>query len=84
MRRNDLVGRDVTTLRPQLTPSGYHESAGELRGLTGLRIVAAAWVVFFHFHFTPLPGVARWWRSRAAGHRRARWASTCSSCSAAS
>ena len=26
--------------------------------MTGLRIVAAAWVVFFHFHFTPLPGVA--------------------------
>jgi peptidoglycan/LPS O-acetylase OafA/YrhL len=49
----------VTILRPQLTPSGYHESVGELRGLTGLRIVAAAWVVFFHFHFTPLPGVAQ-------------------------
>jgi peptidoglycan/LPS O-acetylase OafA/YrhL len=31
---------------------------GELRGLTGLRIVAAGWVVLFHFHFTPLPGVA--------------------------
>jgi peptidoglycan/LPS O-acetylase OafA/YrhL len=31
---------------------------GELRGLTGLRIVASAWVVLFHFHFTPLPGVA--------------------------
>lgn len=30
----------------------------ELRGLTGLRIVAAAWVVLFHFQFTPLPGVA--------------------------
>jgi peptidoglycan/LPS O-acetylase OafA/YrhL len=25
--------------------------------LTGLRIVAALWVVGFHFHFTPLPGV---------------------------
>jgi peptidoglycan/LPS O-acetylase OafA/YrhL len=48
----------VTTLRPRPTPSGYHETLGELRGLTGLRIVAAAWVVFFHFHFTPLPGVA--------------------------
>ena len=59
MSSNDLVGLHVTTLRPQLTPSGYHESAGELRGLTGLRIVAAAWVVFFHFHFTPLPGVAQ-------------------------
>jgi peptidoglycan/LPS O-acetylase OafA/YrhL len=31
---------------------------GELRGLTGLRIIAAGWVVLFHFHFTPLPGVA--------------------------
>lgn len=31
---------------------------GELRALTGLRIVAAAWVVAFHFHFTALPGVA--------------------------
>ena len=30
----------------------------ELRGLTGLRIVTATWVVLFHFHFTPLPGVA--------------------------
>jgi peptidoglycan/LPS O-acetylase OafA/YrhL len=27
--------------------------------LTGLRIVAAVWVVLFHFHFTPLPGVAK-------------------------
>ena len=26
--------------------------------LTGLRIVAALWVVGFHFHFTALPGVA--------------------------
>jgi len=32
--------------------------SGELRALTGLRIVAAAWVVLFHFHFTALPGVA--------------------------
>ncbi|TCK27360.1 peptidoglycan/LPS O-acetylase OafA/YrhL [Pseudonocardia endophytica] len=30
---------------------------GELRALTGLRIVAALWVVAFHFHFTALPGV---------------------------
>ena len=49
----------MTILRPRLTPSGYHESVGELHGLTGLRIVAAAWVVFFHFHFTPLPGVTQ-------------------------
>ncbi|WP_158228065.1 acyltransferase [Pseudonocardia sp. MH-G8] len=26
--------------------------------MTGLRAVAAVWVVLFHFHFTPLPGVA--------------------------
>jgi peptidoglycan/LPS O-acetylase OafA/YrhL len=30
----------------------------ELPVLTGLRMVAAAWVVLFHLHFTPLPGVA--------------------------
>ena len=30
----------------------------EFRTLTGLRIVAAAWVVLFHFHFTGLDGVA--------------------------
>jgi peptidoglycan/LPS O-acetylase OafA/YrhL len=40
------------------TPSGDQgASPGELRPLTGLRIVAALWVVAFHFHFTPLPGV---------------------------
>jgi peptidoglycan/LPS O-acetylase OafA/YrhL len=45
--------------RPQTTSSGtLAESSGELRGLTGLRIVAAVWVVAFHFHFTPLAGVA--------------------------
>jgi peptidoglycan/LPS O-acetylase OafA/YrhL len=26
--------------------------------LTGLRIIAAVWVVLFHLHFSPLPGVA--------------------------
>ena len=41
------------------TPSGDQAApAGELRALTGLRIVAALWVVGFHFHFTALPGVA--------------------------
>lgn len=30
---------------------------GEIRTLTGLRVVAAAWVVLFHFHFTGLDGV---------------------------
>ncbi|NMI01554.1 acyltransferase family protein [Pseudonocardia acidicola] len=39
-------------------PGGTSRANGELRALTGLRIVAAAWVVIFHFHFTPLPGVA--------------------------
>jgi peptidoglycan/LPS O-acetylase OafA/YrhL len=43
----------VTTAGPRATPSG------EFRALTGLRIVAAVWVVVFHFHFTPLPVVAR-------------------------
>lgn len=32
---------------------------GEFRSLTGLRIVAAVWVVLFHFHFSPLPGVGQ-------------------------
>jgi peptidoglycan/LPS O-acetylase OafA/YrhL len=30
----------------------------EFRTLTGLQMVAAAWVVLFHIHFTPLDGVA--------------------------
>ncbi len=34
---------------------------GEIRPLTGLRIVAAAWVVVFHFHFTPAEAYARYW-----------------------
>ncbi|MGH3588450.1 MAG: acyltransferase family protein, partial [Pseudonocardia sp.] len=49
----------MTTARPTATPSGTQAHfSGELRGLTGLRAVAAVWVVLFHFHFTPLPGVA--------------------------
>ncbi|WP_433290913.1 acyltransferase family protein [Pseudonocardia sp. CA-142604] len=47
------AGQQVTT------PCGSRSVlTGELKGLTGLRIVAAIWVVLFHFHFTPLPGVA--------------------------
>jgi len=53
----------VTSPRPlrapgpgAVEPSG--RAPGELPGLTGLRIVAAAWVVVFHAHFTPLPAVA--------------------------
>jgi peptidoglycan/LPS O-acetylase OafA/YrhL len=34
---------------------------GEVRSLTGLRIVAALWVVFFHFSFTPGNAYARYW-----------------------
>lgn len=49
----------MTTAFPRITPSGDHAPVREFRGLTGLRIVAALWVVAFHFHFTPLSGVAR-------------------------
>jgi peptidoglycan/LPS O-acetylase OafA/YrhL len=35
--------------------------AGEIRSLTGLRIVAAAWVVCFHFSFTPGQTWSRFW-----------------------
>lgn len=53
-----VVSPIVTTAGPQTTPSGTQAvPSGEFRGLTGLRIAAAAWVVVFHFHFTPLPGV---------------------------
>jgi peptidoglycan/LPS O-acetylase OafA/YrhL len=49
----------VTTATRGSTPSGDQAApAGELKALTGLRIVAALWVVGFHFHFTALPGVA--------------------------
>jgi peptidoglycan/LPS O-acetylase OafA/YrhL len=44
----------VTVTAAQIAP----KRTGELRALTGLRIVAAVWVVVFHFHFTALPGVA--------------------------
>ena len=36
---------------------GTAPRTGEVRTLTGLRVVAAAWVVLFHFHFTGLDGV---------------------------
>ena len=49
----------MTTTAPRSTPTGHQAAPGEFRGLTGLRIVAALWVVAFHFHFTALPGVAR-------------------------
>lgn len=34
---------------------------GEIRSLTGLRIVAASWVVAFHFMFTPGDAYTRFW-----------------------
>jgi peptidoglycan/LPS O-acetylase OafA/YrhL len=34
---------------------------GEVRSLTGLRIVAALWVVVFHFSFTPGNAYTRYW-----------------------
>jgi peptidoglycan/LPS O-acetylase OafA/YrhL len=34
---------------------------GEIRSLTGLRIVAALWVVGFHFSFTPGDAYTRFW-----------------------
>jgi len=36
---------------------GVAPRTAEFRTLTGLRIVAAVWVVLFHFHFTGLDGV---------------------------
>jgi peptidoglycan/LPS O-acetylase OafA/YrhL len=37
------------------------ETPGEIRSLTGLRIVAATWVVAFHFMFTPGDAWTRVW-----------------------
>ena len=34
---------------------------GEVRSLTGLRILAALWVVFFHYSFTPGDAYTRFW-----------------------
>ena len=44
---------------PRATRSGDEVAPrpAEFRSLTGLRIIAAAWVVLFHFHFTGLDGV---------------------------
>ena len=36
-------------------------ATGEIRSLTGLRIVAAAWVVIFHFSFTPGDSYSQLW-----------------------
>jgi peptidoglycan/LPS O-acetylase OafA/YrhL len=48
----------TTTAEHAPVPATGTAPGTELRALTGLRIVAAAWVVLFHFHFTALPGVA--------------------------
>lgn len=42
-------------------PAGTVGGGGEIRSLTGLRIVAAMWVVVFHFHFTPGDAYTRFW-----------------------
>ena len=38
---------------------------GEIRSLTGLRIVAAVWVVVFHFSFTPGDAFTNVWKPLA-------------------
>jgi peptidoglycan/LPS O-acetylase OafA/YrhL len=53
---SSIVAPDVSRARHGAIDT-VNTARGELRGLTGLRIVAAGWVVLFHFHFTPLPGV---------------------------
>ena len=49
----------TTPASPHATRSGdgVAPRPAEFRTLTGLRIVAAVWVVLFHFHFTALDGV---------------------------
>jgi peptidoglycan/LPS O-acetylase OafA/YrhL len=56
-----LTVGEVMSRRPELLPHPVRPSSasprvgagGEIRSLTGLRIVAALWVVVFHFSFTP-------------------------------
>ncbi|SNS00737.1 Peptidoglycan/LPS O-acetylase OafA/YrhL, contains acyltransferase and SGNH-hydrolase domains [Geodermatophilus pulveris] len=44
------------------SPSGTGPAAtGEIRSLTGLRAVAATWVVLYHFSFTPGVGYDGYW-----------------------
>ncbi|MDQ1660498.1 MAG: hypothetical protein QOJ68_478 [Blastococcus sp.] len=45
-----MLGNPAVTSATHSPPSPI---AGEIRALTGLRIVAALWVVSFHFSFTP-------------------------------
>nr|MDQ2710379.1 acyltransferase [Actinomycetota bacterium] len=42
--------------------SGGGHLRGEIRALTGLRAVAALWVVFFHFRFTPGDAYTPYWQ----------------------
>ena len=49
----------MTITGPRTTPTGHQAAPAEFLGLTGLRIVAALWVVAFHAHFTALPAVQR-------------------------
>jgi peptidoglycan/LPS O-acetylase OafA/YrhL len=43
------------------TDGGSSVGSGEIRSLTGLRAVAAVWVVVYHFHFTPGLGYDGYW-----------------------
>ncbi len=51
----------VSDTRPPADP-GAVARVPEVRSITGLRIVAAVWVLLFHWKFTPLPD---WERVRA-------------------
>jgi len=43
------------------TGGGQSAGSGEIRSLTGLRAVAAVWVVVYHFQFTPGVGYDGYW-----------------------
>lgn len=43
-------------------PSDGEHLRGEIRALTGLRAIAAVWVVFFHFRFTPGDAYTPYWQ----------------------
>jgi peptidoglycan/LPS O-acetylase OafA/YrhL len=47
----------VTSARPTPPPV-----TGEIRSLTGLRVIAATWVVVFHFAFTPGDAYSDLWK----------------------
>ena len=52
----------MSTPAPAVRADGEQSvRSGEIRSLTGLRAVAAAWVVVYHFHFTPGVGYGGYW-----------------------